>query len=188
MIREVIVGTRTPEGDTHLAPMGVHEHEQTLVLAPYRPSCTLDNLLGFNQAVINLCDDVCVYVGCLTGRRDWPMVAAHTVQLQRLRDVPAHIEVEVERVASADSGRPRFYCRKKYVGTHAPFAGFNRAQAAVLEAAILYTRLDRLPTGQVQRELEYLGNAVQKTAGPREQQAWDWLLEGIAAHPGAARK
>jgi hypothetical protein len=34
---------------------------------------------------------------------------------------------------------------------------------------------------KIEREIAYLTIAVEKTAGPRERQAWDWLMERIAA-------
>ena len=63
---------------------------------------------------------------------------------------------------------------------HQPFKGFNRAQAAVLEAAILASRLSMLPTDKIDREMAYLSIAVEKTAGPKEREAWVWLQERIA--------
>jgi hypothetical protein len=64
----------------------------------------------------------------------------------------------------------------------APFLGFNRAQGAVIEAAILATRLHMLPREKVERELGYLQIAVEKTAGPREHEAWRLLIEKIEDH------
>ena len=45
-----------------------------------------------------------------------------------------------------------------------PLSGFNRAQAAVIEAAILASRLRMLPRKKVEREIAYLQIAVNKTA------------------------
>ena len=90
-------------------------------------------------------------------------------------------EVEVSRVEE-DSLRPRFLCRVVHEATHAPFTGFNRAQAAVIEAAILVSRLGMLSRDKVDRELDYLTIAIDKTAGPREQQAWHWLMTRIGEH------
>ncbi len=50
-----------------------------------------------------------------------------------------------------------------------------------MEAAILVSRLDLLPREKVEKEIAYLRIAVDKTAGPRERQAWDWLMERISA-------
>jgi hypothetical protein len=65
------------------------------------------------------------------------------------------------------------------VGTHAPFRGLNRAKAAVLEAAILVSRLSMLPRERIESEIAYLKIAVEKTAGPEEREAWDWLMEAV---------
>jgi hypothetical protein len=60
---------------------------------------------------------------------------------------------------------------------HAPFAGFNRASNAVLECAILLTRLHMLPRDKIEREIAYLAIAIEKTAGPQEREAWSWLMQ-----------
>ena len=52
----------------------------------------------------------------------------------------------------------------------------------MIEAAILVSRLHFLPREKIERELEYLATAVEKTAGPAEQEAWDWLLAKVQAH------
>ncbi|HEY5065532.1 MAG TPA: hypothetical protein VIJ04_12015 [Xanthobacteraceae bacterium] len=43
---------------------------------------------------------------------------------------------------------------------HAPLKGFNRAQAAVIEAAILVSRLRLLLREKIEREMHYLEIAV----------------------------
>jgi hypothetical protein len=63
---------------------------------------------------------------------------------------------------------------------HAPFIGYNRAQAAVLEAAILSTRLHMLESDKVLTEMAYLAIAITKTAGPREREAWGWIEDKVA--------
>ncbi len=93
----------------------------------------------------------------------------------------AHAELAVEHVEE-DEQRPRFHCRVVHEASHAPFKGFNRAQAAVIEAAILASRLHMLPREKIERELGYLQIAVEKTAGPREHEAWRLLVEKIEDH------
>jgi hypothetical protein len=88
------------------------------------------------------------------------------------------LELAVESVEDHEQ-RPRFLCRIAHVGQHGPFAGFNRAQAAVIEGAILVSRLTMLPPEKVESELAYLAIAIGKTAGPREQEAWGWLMEKV---------
>ena len=65
--------------------------------------------------------------------------------------------------------------------THKAWEGFNRAQAAVLELAVLTTRLNMLSFEKVESELKYLEIAISKTAGPREEEAWEWLMEKVSA-------
>lgn len=183
MILETIVTTVDRTGQPHIAPMGVHTGDPPgrWVILPFRPSRTLDNLIESRCAAINATDDVRIFAGCLTGRRNWPLLATEMIQCQRLRDGLAHIEVKLLHIED-DPQRPRLHCQTVHQATHGPFAGFNRAQNAVLEAAILVSRLDRLPWEKIDQELTYLESAVHKTAGPREQEAWAWLMEALENH------
>jgi len=181
VIRECIVTTRGENGNAHVAPMGVHVDDEGLIIAPFKPSATLENLLRERHACINYTDDVRVFAGCLTGRRDWRVRDADQIQGLRLTEALAHAEVEIARI-DEDELRPRFHCKVVFEATHAPFRGYNRAQAAVLELAILVSRLDRLAFDKIQSEIEYLKIAIEKTAGPRERQAWDWLMAKVDAH------
>ena len=62
---------------------------------------------------------------------------------------------------------------------------FVRAKAAVIEAAILVSRLDMLPRDKIEKEIAYLQIAVGKTAGAAEQEAWQWLIDLVEArYPG----
>lgn len=180
MIRESIVTTLGPDGAPHIAPIGVIVEASTLVIAPFRPSATLDNLTARKQAVVNYTDDVRVFAGCITGKkRDWPTRPAERVAGAVLEAALAHEEVELVEIRG-EPQRPRLVCRTVHAVTSAPFRGFNRAQSAVIEAAILASRLSLLPRERIEREIGYLTIGVEKTAGPREREAWGWLMEMIA--------
>ena len=178
MIHEVIITTRDGSGANQIAPMGIVWRAEHVVIAPFRPSRTLSNILSGECAVINYCDDVRVFAGCLTRRYDWPLTEAEQVSAPRLAAALAHTEVRLERVEE-DPLRPRLWCRPVFEASHRPFRGFNRAQAAVLELAILVSRLDRLPADKIDREIDYLSIAMDKTSGEREQQAWHWLMQRV---------
>ena len=178
MIYETIVTVRNKSGGDHIAPMGVREEEGFIVISPFRPSASLDHMLREKCAAVNYTDDVRIFAGCLTGRWAWPTVPAERLVCNRLAVALAHSEVVLDRVEE-DPLRPRLLCRELLRVNHAPFRGFNRAQAAVIEAAILVSRLDMLPREKIDSELEYLSIAVRKTAGPRELEAWGWLQEHI---------
>ena len=66
--------------------------------------------------------------------------------------------------------------------THAPFIGFNRAQAAVIEGAVLVSRLHMLPRRRSTAEMAYLQIAIDKTAGRRRARGL-----GLAARGGRER-
>jgi len=180
-ISETIVTTVDRQGKVHIAPLGIIAERDGWVIAPFRPSTTLDNLAEVPFAVANHTDDVRVFAGCLTGRKDWPTVAIEGCPVPRLAAALAHSVLEVVEVAD-DGVRPRHFCRVARQQAHAPFTGMNRAKAAVLELAILASRLSMLPREKIEAEIAYLSIAVEKTAGPAERQAWGWLMEKVAAH------
>ncbi len=178
IITETIVTTRSESGDIHIAPLGLIADGDKWIIAPFRPSQTLNNLLENPVAVANHTDDVRVYAGCLTGRRNWPVLRAEKINGAVLQSALTHWELEVERQED-DPQRPRFVCRVVFEQAHKPWTGFNRAQAAVLEAAVLVSRLKMLPEDKIENELKYLEIAISKTAGPREKEAWGWLMEKV---------
>lgn len=182
VIREAVVATVNPDASIHLTPLGYREEAGHLLLAPFVPSQTLYNLRARGFGALSFTDDVRVIAGCLTGRRDWPLVPCVFVRCGRLADALAHTEFEVVSIVE-DAVRPEFICCRVHTENHAPFPGFNRAQAAIIEAAILVSRLDRLEPAHVRREFARLLPAVEKTAGERERLAWQWLNEAMRAHP-----
>ncbi|MCD2451832.1 DUF447 family protein [Methylicorpusculum oleiharenae] len=181
MIFETIVTTQNCSGEVHIAPMGIHKQDDLFIILPFRPSTTLTNLLSTQTAIINFSDDVRIFAGCLTGRRNWPLKMAEKVTGHVLENTLAHSEVKLLRVED-DPVRPKLFCQALHTVNHRPFTGFNRAQYAVLEAAILVSRLDRLTHQKIESELDYLRIGLEKTAGPVELEAWQWLMEAIAQY------
>jgi hypothetical protein len=181
MIRECIVTTLGSDGEIHIAPLGLIEEGESWIVAPFRPSTTLRNLEANGKATASFVDDVRIFAGCVTGQKNWPLAALADWPIPRLAAALSHAELEVERV-SPDETRPRFFCRVSKIASHRPFLGFNRAQAAVVEAAILATRLDMLPRDKIEKEIAYLRIAVDKTAGAAERDAWDKVTTKIGAH------
>lgn len=186
MIYETVITTVNADGSAHIAPFGIRERDGMVIIAPFRPSTSLDNLLRTGRAVVNLTDDVRVFAGALTGRRDWPVRRATQIDGYVLEAALAHRELELAEIKE-DPVRPELSFRIVHETTHAPFRGFNRAQAAVLEAAVLVSRLHMLPPEKIASEIKYLTIAIDKTAGEREQQAWDWLIERIENYNAAQR-
>jgi hypothetical protein len=184
MIHETIITSVDRLNRPHIAPFGIRQVKDQVVIAPFRPSVTLDNLLHNGFAVVNFTDDVRIFAGALTGRAEWPMSPARKVNGVVLDSVLSHQELELTQVQE-DATRPQLYFRVVHEETHAPFKGFNRAQAAVIELAVLASRLHILPIEKIEGEIAYLQVAIQKTAGEREQQAWSWLMEKIENYKAA---
>ncbi len=182
MIFETVVSTLSPTGEVHLAPMGVRYEgegaEAVVVLMPFKPSKTLDNILATRCAVLNLTTDVRVFAGCVTGHRDWPMVALDGFAGHRLQNVLAWVELALTGDQD-DALRPTLRMRRGRQGVVGAFLGFNRAQAAVIEGAVLVSRLGMLPRDKVETEMDYLQIAIDKTAGERELEAWEWLYAAV---------
>ena len=127
---------------------------------------------------MNMVDDVRIFAGALTGRRSWPVRQAEKIDGFVMDDALAHRELELVRVEE-DAVRPLLYFRVMHEVNHRAFSGFNRAQAAVIELSVLVSRLHMLPMEKIETEMTYLSIAIEKTAGVRERQAWDWLVERI---------
>jgi hypothetical protein len=178
MIFETIITTVNLAGKSHITPFGVRYEGDFIVISPYKPSATLENILATKVAVMNLTDDVRVFAAALTNRKFGQLVRANKIKGFRLEDCLAHVELELVEVRD-DLIRPQLILKKVIEKNHKPFCGFNRAQAAVIELAVLVSRLNILPREKIQTELAYLQIAIDKTAGEREKQAWDWLKEAI---------
>lgn len=179
LICETIVITTDPKGSLHMAPLGLIADAERWITAPFRPSQTLENIYAQPRFVANLTDDARYFAGCLTGRDAWPLAPTRPEYPPRLLGALAHLELEVEEVRE-DPVRPRFVCRVQGQGTHASFSGHNRAFAAVVEAAVLVSRLHLLAPADIESEFSRLRIIVSKTAGPREVEAFEWLEAKVA--------
>ena len=184
MIFETIITTRSANGTIHIAPMGIREENGLVILAPFKPSTTLDNITATGHAVLNILTDTRVFAGCVTGRRDWPVLPADKVAGVRLACALRHIELRLAE-CSDDAQRPVLHMAQVHEVTHAAFVGFNRAQAAVIEGAVLVSRLHMLAPQKVDSEFAYLQIAIDKTAGPEEREAWGWLIDAVQRHRAA---
>jgi uncharacterized protein len=180
VIIEVIVTTRDPAGLINVAPMGVEWlSSSSLVLKPFLDTTTFRNVQATGVAVINVTDDVRVFARAAIGNPGEPTVPAATVPGDVLADTCTWHEVEVVTI-DATPPRSRIETRVVHRGAHREFLGFNRARHAVLEAAILATRLHLLPHDEIRAEVGRLQILVDKTAGPREREAWTLITDFIS--------
>jgi len=189
MILEGIVTTANADGSPNVAPMGpiVDPAFRTLVLRPYQTSQTYANLKRQGRGVLHVTDDVELLARAAVNRLE------ATPEMLTVPGVEGFILASACRwyafeVSELDDSLPRtqIVARVTESGQLRDFFGFNRAKHAVIEAAILATRLEFLPREEVLAELERLQVPVDKTAGPAERRAFEFLVDYVRQAAEAA--
>ena len=181
MIIESILTTTDPAGLVNIAPMGVEWGEDTIVIKPFLDTATFRNLRATGSAVVNLTDDALLFAQAVTGHPAAlapPSAPAKVVAGVVLESACSWREVEVVSLDDTPP-RARIVTRVVHRGTRREFLGFNRARHAVLEAAILATRTHLVSADEIRQEYGRLQIIVDKTAGPREQEAMTLLREYV---------
>jgi uncharacterized protein len=185
LIVETVVTTINPDGSVNCGAMGVEWGEQRIVIKPYRGTRTLRNLRGNGAAVVNLTDDILLFSQAALGDPQPPTRPAGSVEGAVLEDACSWREVRVETI---DEGPQRARVGTLVVdgGTGREFLGLNRARHAVLEASILASRARLRPADDIRAELRRLQVLVDKTAGPREREAMEYVARHVRAVAGSS--
>jgi hypothetical protein len=190
MILEGIVTTLSADAEINIAPMGpqVTPAMDRLVLRPFRTAHTYQNLKAHGEGVFHVTDDVLLLARTAVGNVTPlpPMMPAKCVRGSVLLGACGYYEF---RVASLDDReeRSRFETVVVHSGRLRDFVGFNRGKHAVLEAAILATRISILPLSEIEAEFRRLRILVEKTGGAQEEEAFAFLTEYLRqASRGAA--
>lgn len=182
MILEGVVTTRSADGSINVAPMGpiVDESMSWLRLRPFQTSLTFANLKRMRCGVFHVVDDVLLLAKAAVGLLDEvpPMRPAEKIDGAILSDACRWYEFEIEQLDDSHE-RADIRARVVHMGRLRDFFGFNRAKHAVLEAAILATRVHLLQPDELRQEFAWLKRAVDKTAGPREAEAFDLLQDYV---------
>lgn len=181
MILEGLVTTLDADGRMHVAAMGpaVDDRERQagaitqLTLRPFGTSHTAANLARHPEGVFHLVDDVLLLARCVAGRLEPPPEARPAEAVRGSVLAPACRAYEF-RVTAADTAMERVRLEARVVREHdlRPFLGFNRAAHAVVEAAILVTRLHLTGPDAVHARMADLEPLVEKTGGDREREAF----------------
>ncbi len=180
MILEGIVTTLNPNGELNVAPMGPHVTPEMdfFELKPFATSTTHFNLVPSGEGVLHVTDDVFLFAQTAIGTSDVETTTAESVEG---RVIPRACRAYEFKVEYMDLTQPRavFKCRTLAVHRFRDFFGFNRAKHAVIEAAILATRVSFLPPDEVSAEFARLASLVRKTGGDREQAAFEFLQQYV---------
>ena len=183
MIHEVIVTTISNEGIVHIAPMGIRFIDKQVIISPFKPSTTLNNIIENNIATINFIDDVRVFAGIVSRhKKDWELSARTDLEIVPNLTLTNTFYNVVVNEYQEDDKRPNIICDIKNSEIIKPFLGFNRAQFSVIEAAVLLSRLGMISMEKIDREIEYLKIGIDKTAGPHELEAWGWIQDKILSY------
>jgi hypothetical protein len=173
-----LVTTLDAGGAAHLAPMGprVAPDWSRFTLRPFPTSQTYQNLLRHGEGVIHITDDALLLAKAAIGAVGEmpPVRAAERVRGFVLADCCRYFEFVVKEIDDSPD-RVSIEAEVVHAGRVRDFFGFNRAKHAVVEAAILATRLHILPLAEVAAEFAKLRVIVGKTGGPDEFAAMDLL-------------
>ena len=162
----------------NIAPMGpiVDSQFTTLVLRPFKSSTTYKNLLCDGGGVFHVTDDVELIARGALGRVEPVPPWRDATKIEGLILEGACRAYEFV-VRSIDDTQDRTRMEAEVVCAHdqRPMSGFNRAKFAVLEAAILATRLHLTGKAPVLARLDELGTLVDKTGADDEHRAFDMV-------------
>lgn len=179
MILEGIVTTRRLDGTINVAPMGPeiderHSEWQRLVLRPFPTSRTFQNLRATGEGVFHVTDDVLLMAKATIQDVLPPMVASTTIETSRLQDCCRYYEFRVESFDDSNE-RGRIDAKVVHADRVRDFLGLNRAKHAVVEAAILASRIGLLQRDEILARMEELWPLIRKTGGTQEKEAFDLL-------------
>lgn len=187
MILEGLVSTLGPDGELNVAPMGPRFDGDwsRFVLRPFRTSTTYRNLKALGEGVLHITDDVLLLARAAIG--PVPDVETRPAEVVRGRILTTSALYHEFRVLEVDDREERSTIVVEAVasGRIRDLFGLNRAKHAVVEAAILATRLAFLPAAAIRDDLGRLAPLVDKTGGPAERQAFELLRDFIEARAGA---
>jgi len=181
-ILEGIVTTFNEDRSVNISPMGpiVDPQLSCLLLRPFKTSTTYKNLKRTGLGIFHITDDVQLFAQAALGTPDpLPQLTPSTaIDGMTLTDCCRWYAFEVTTLDDSED-RTHIVAKTIAQGKNRDFLGFNRAKHAVLEAAILATRLHLLPAEQIRDDLLRLAVQVSKTASQHEQQAFDFLSKHI---------
>jgi hypothetical protein len=188
-ILEGIVTTLDANRQPHIAPMGpiVDATCDRLWLRPFQTSTTFQNLRRSRAGVFHVTDDVEVLARAAVGEVSVlpRLIPASAIDGVILAEACRWYAFEVE---SLDESQERANIVARVVDRCLlrEFIGFNRAKHAVVEAAILATRVHLLDPAEIQAEFERLAIRVAKTGAAAERRAFDLLRHYVQTHTAAA--
>jgi hypothetical protein len=181
-VLEGIVTTIDADGRPHLAPMGpiVNEHFDRLWFRLYQTSNTYRNIKRTGAGVFHITDNVELLARTAVDRLEtFPaMTPAASVEGWVIDDACRWYAFRLESLDETTE-RAAGVARVVARGIGREFFGFNRAKHAVVEAAILATRVYLIPAQDIGFEFARLAPLVRKTGAAAEVRAFAFLEQYV---------
>ncbi len=186
MILETLITTNNETGDRHIAAMGprfegsdfAKEGLQKMVLRPYPETRTLKNLLTMGVGVVHITDNVFNIVRAALNRekskedKEFNRQLAETIEQTCCRYASFRVIH-----SNVESMPPQLYCQLNHWTRNRDFIGFNRAKNAIIEMAILVTRVRFLPKSEIDEAIVKSKIIVDKTGAEQEMQSYEFLID-----------
>lgn len=178
MIIETIISTVDKKGCVNFAPMGIIMEGDDLIIRPYKEAITYQNLLTTRQGVVHITDNVWIFVQSALSNPQFESFPAEQVQGFVLKDTCYYYEFIISDM-DCSKERAKFIAHIVKKGWVRDFIGFNRAKNAIIEAAILATRIKFIEVEKILEKFEEYTIIVKKTGGYQEEQAMRYLIDYV---------
>lgn len=184
MILEGIVTTLGENGRVNVSPMGpiASPDLRTLTLRPFKSSQTYQNLKTHGEGVFHVIDDAEMLARAAVSDITPEMRRASAVNGWIIQGACRALELRV-RSLDESTERASILVDVVRIETLRESFGFNRAKHAVVEAAILATRVHFLPREQILSKFDELAVLVQKTGGAAEERGFALLRDHVLTSP-----
>ncbi|MCG6158081.1 DUF447 domain-containing protein [Rubinisphaera margarita] len=188
-VLEGLVTTLNEDASVNLAPMGpiptldAEGQIQELIFRPFPESRTYRNLIAHPEGVFHVTDRVLPLAQAIS--RSFASTSVDWLPTKTIhgRLFPDACQAYEFRIRNRDETGQRMVLTAEVVQSHnlRPFLGFNRGAHAVIEAAILASRLHILERNVILHELDRLKVLIEKTADAEGRAAFDLLVHFIHA-------
>jgi hypothetical protein len=186
LVLEGIVTTLNDDASPNVSPMGpvVDRSFSYFTLKPFNTSQTYANLKRHPEGVLHVTDNVEMLARAAVNQLPLPdHFPAKVVAGNVLADACRWFEFKVSQWDDQQQ-RASVRCDVVHQGQLREFFGFNRAKHAVVEVAILATRIGIIPDQLIHDEFERLKVMIDKTGGDQEERAFQFLVEHVKQRLG----
>lgn len=172
------------QSQPHVAALGpvVNPQLTEWTLRPFQSSKIYGLLRGNSRCVFHTLDDALPVVQLVLGQTPELSFSQIGSGAWVIDQACRWFELEIE-AWNISGPRTEATARLVQQADLRPFWGWNRAKHALLEAAILISRAQLMQPEELRQQLSSLRSPVEKTAGPRETQAWSLIENAFLVKP-----